>query len=234
MKIGPMRHYIFGALCVLLSSTPLAAAEEPVRPIPERARNAAIFLDTLLNDDRWAGVQNLLGAAKAVVVVPEIKKAAFVIGYEHGVGIMLRRHGEVWSDPIAISMSAASFAFQAGVQQSDLVMVIMTNRAVDELLQGIYKVGGSGGFALGNLGVSGRASGGVSGGLEVLTLSLNAGLFLGGGFEGMSIQTDDAINAKVYGSRTPAEVLSTPGGTLAEAEELRAKLADAVRRSWWD
>ncbi|WP_420405022.1 lipid-binding SYLF domain-containing protein [Nisaea sp.] len=220
-------------LSAFLLVIPGGARADDAKTLAASSESALEYVNRLLKDERWAGARNLIGAAKGVAIITDVKKASFIVGYESGNGVILSRHGEDWSDPIAIRMSATSLAFQAGAQEADIIMVILTRSALNELVEGIFKVGGSGGFALGEWGAGGRAGGSISGGVEVLTLSISEGLFLGGGIEGMNIALNEDANNGAYGESV-GEVLAKPGGETQGAVGLREALSKAVRQSWFE
>src|SRR5437870_827938 len=58
--------------------------------------------------------------ARCVIVMPEVKKAAFIIGAEYGKGVMSCRTGDNWNAPVFMQLAKGSWGFQAGAQQVDL------------------------------------------------------------------------------------------------------------------
>src|SRR5689334_20272767 len=63
--------------------------------------------------------------ARCVVVIPNLKKAAFIFGGEYGRGGMSCRSGESWSAPLFMQLAKGSWGFQAGAEQVDLVLLVM-------------------------------------------------------------------------------------------------------------
>ena len=59
-----------------------------------------------------------------------------------------------------VTFSEASFGYQVGVKESHMLILLMTDTAVDNFTKGKMELGGTGGFALGTygLGVSGTGS----------------------------------------------------------------------------
>ena len=76
-------------------------------------------------------------AAKAhcVLVVPGFKKGAFLVGAQYGQGVATCRTGTGWSAPVFIQLTGASFGLQAGGQSTDLVLVGVNARSLDDLLK---------------------------------------------------------------------------------------------------
>ena len=112
-------------------------------------------------------------------------------------------------------------------------MIMMTDEAVDDLVKGLQKMAGTGGFALGDWGIGASGGGGVHGGLEVLTVTTSKGAFLGGGLADMKMSEMEKLNQAAYGKNFDMNtILSKPGGKFKAAADLRAHLKEAVIKSW--
>lgn len=195
---------------------------------------AAGLLRRFKGNEAWEGVWNLLGASQAVLLAPRIAGGGLLVAGQRGDGVVLARHGSAWSDPVGLTLTSLSVGFQAGVAEVGLALAILSRRALMRLVRGGISGGGSGGFSLGDLGVSGQASGSGEG-IETLAISVSAGgIFAGGGFGGMTLSPSEQINKALYGSTTGRleEVLNRPGGRVAAARENRELLAEATRRSF--
>ncbi len=189
-------------------------------------------LHDFIGQPDWQGVVSILGGTKAVLIAPDFTSGSVIIGFEEGDAVLLVRHDTQWSDPVFVRMRQASIGFQAGVKQSELLMLVLTRNAVKDMVDGVARVGGSGGFALGDLGVGGGGAGGVSGGLQMLSVSLSEGLSIGTALGGMKIAPIEALNQAAYGSGFDmSAVLAKPGGSYAPAAKLRETLAETVRKS---
>ena len=106
-------------------------------------------------------------------------------------------------------------------------------QAADDLINGINKLSGSGGFVLGKLGLGVTGAGGIKGGLETITVSTAEGAFLGGGLGKVDISALKELNKAAYGQDFDiAETLSQLGGKLKEADGMRAHLKSAVVKAW--
>ena len=209
-------------------------AQDAVTGSAALVQSAQSALQPFLTDPRWRAVRNALGGARAIIVVPHDIQAGFLLTAAGGSGVLLRRHGNVWSDPIFIQIGSVGVGFQAGAENQSLVMLIMSDAAVDQLLQGAMSVGGSGGFALSNLGLSGGGSGNISNGLEILSVSTNSGLFAGSGIAGMKISPQDGFNQANYGAGYNMQAIAAGmGGNLPSAGTLRAVLIEAVTQAWY-
>lgn len=182
---------------------------------------------------QWDGVENILGGAKAIIIAPDVKSGAFIVGVESGTGVLLARHGEVWSDPVFVKLWEESAGFQAGIKQSEMLMLILTRNAIKQVADGVSRVGAAGGFALGPFGVGASGAGGISGGAQILTVATSEGLEAGSALSNMNISPLKDLNTAAYGSDFNAtEVLSKPGGQLEIAISLRDALAKITKSAW--
>ena len=145
----------------------------------------------------------------------------------------MRRHGKDWSDPVFIKISEYSLGYQGGAKESHMIILLMTDEAVDQFVKGKMDIGGTGGFAVGTMGLGASGAGGIKGGLELLIFSTNEGVFLGGGMSTMSPKPATVINFDVYGKDFDVNtVLAGNGGKYAPAAKVRDILSEMVVQAW--
>ncbi len=221
--------------CLILAVTMPAAtrAEENLQTVIEMMKKNAAHMKSFFSHRQAEAIRNIIGAARAVYFAPEVTEGGFLVGLAKGKGMVLRRHGQEWSDPVFLSLSEYSIGTQIGVKESALIMLMMTDEAVDDLVKGLQKMAGTGGFALGGWGVGASGGGGLHGGLEVLTVTTSKGAFLGGGLADMKMSEMKKLNQAAYGTGYNMNtILSKPGGKFKQANELRSHLKEAVIKSW--
>src|SRR6185503_16175988 len=80
--------------------------------------------------------QDLLAKAECVIVIPNMKKAAFVVGGEYGKGFATCRDANHtgWTGPAAIEINGGSVGFQIGGESTDLILLIMNRNGMDKLM----------------------------------------------------------------------------------------------------
>lgn len=217
-------------LCFFVTVAPARADESQT----ELISHSVAVLKSYFTNPQWEGVKNLVGAAKAIVIAPSYKSGSLILGYETGTAILLVRKGEDWSDPAFISMSETSVGFQAGAKESEVLMFILTRAATEKFIKGVFKVSGSGGFALGNMGLGASGSGSLTGGVEVLTVETSSGLALGGSLASMDVTPNEELNMSAYGNAFDFKAILADGGKLSDAKTLRSMLTEAVKQSWND
>ena len=148
--------------------------------------------------------------ARCVVVIPELKKAAFIIGGEYGKGVMSCRAGDQWSAPVFMQLAKGSWGFQAGVEQADLVLLVMNDSGVQKLLKNKVNLGADASVAAGPLGRRGGVSTDAVVTAEILSYSRSKGLFAGIDLSGGVLRPDDDANVSVYGRGSmPNTILAT-------------------------
>ena len=176
---------------------------------------------------------NLTGASKAVVIIPDEIAASLIVGYKRGMGAMFRRHGSDWSDPVFLTFEKYSVGLQAGGTHNEVIIMVLTATVADGLVDGVSNVGGSGGFALGSLGMGSSGGGSVGGGLEMFSVSTQAGLQLGGSIENTQVSPAEDFNDAAWGEDYDMHsILSQPGGKLTAAQNLREVLIKATKSSF--
>ncbi len=153
--------------------------------------------------------QELWSRAECVLVVPSLKKAAFVFGGEYGKGLMSCRTKAGWSAPVFLQIGKGSWGLQAGAESVDLVLLVMNDRGMNKLLQDKVTLGAEASVAAGPVGRDARAATDAQLKAEILSYSRTQGLFAGINVSGGVIKPDDDDNRDLYGREVvPHEVLA--------------------------
>src|SRR6185312_3569011 len=134
--------------------------------------------------------QSILAGAQCVVVVPGYKKGAFGVGGQYGQGVATCRTGHGWSAPVFVRLEGASFGFQIGGQETDLVLVAMNQHGLQDMLKSKVKLGGDAAASAGPVGRNAQASTDVTLHAEFLTYSRSRGLFAGLDLDGTVLSQD--------------------------------------------
>ncbi|MGH7490097.1 MAG: lipid-binding SYLF domain-containing protein [bacterium] len=145
--------------------------------------------------------QELLEKAQCVVIVPGMKKGAFIIGGKYGKGFITCRRttGRGWSAPGAIRVEGGSFGFQIGGSETDVVMLVMNQRGAQKLLESQFTLGGEGEVAGGPVGRHTSAQTDAKMQAEILSWSRSRGVFAGLSLQGATLRQDLDDNTKLYG-----------------------------------
>jgi len=171
--------------------------------------------------------QDLLNDAHCVVIVPGLKKGAFVVGGEYGRGFVTCRAADHrgWSAPAAVKVEGGSFGFQIGGSSTDLVMLVMNAKGADKLLGDKFTMGADASVAAGPVGRTANASTDAKVTAEILAWSRAKGLFAGISLNGATLRPDKDVNRELYGSAMSSKEIVNSGKTPAAAEPLIAALS---------
>ena len=142
---------------------------------------------------------DIAAKAQCVAVVPGFKKGAFLVGGEYGQGVATCRTGHGWSAPVFIQLTGASFGFQAGGQSTDLVLVGMNRRSIDDLLKDKVKLGGDIAVSAGPVGRNSQAATTELANAEFLTYSRSKGIFAGVDLNGDEVHQNSKDTTAFYG-----------------------------------
>jgi len=171
--------------------------------------------------------QELFENAQCVVIVPGMKKGAFVVGANYGRGFMScrRASGTGWSAPAAVKMEGGSFGFQIGGSETDLIMLVMNRRGAEKLLSSKFTLGGDASVAAGPVGRTSTADTDAKLHAEILSYSRSRGAFAGISLKGATLRPDEDANAELYGSKlTNEQIVMGKTKTPAAGSVLVAEL----------
>ena len=221
-----MRLFIATMVTTTLALSPLQAQDnEPAK----RLRDAAtVFSEVMAAPDKGIP-EDLLGKAHCVVIVPDLKTAAFMVGGKYGKGYLSCRlaSGTGWSAPATVRIEGGSVGFQIGGSSADLIMLVMNERGADKLLSSKFTLGAEGSVAAGPVGRTATAQTDAQMHADILSWSRTRGLFAGVALEGATLRQDLDDNATLYGSRLENRAIVTTGVRVPESG---AKLISLLNR----
>ena len=165
-----------------------------------RIREAATVLRDIQGVPDKGVPQELWERAACVVVVPSLKKAAFVFGGEYGKGLMSCRHGGEWTAPVFMQIEKGSWGLQIGAQSIDLVLLVMNENGMEKMLRNKVSLGAEASVAAGPVGRDARAATDAQMKAEILSYSRTQGLFAGINLSGGVVRADADDNYDLYGS----------------------------------
>src|SRR5262245_22252714 len=182
----------------------------------EKLNEAAAVLTEIRNAPDKGIPESIWNKAHCVVVIPSLKKAAFIVGGEHGSGVMSCRRGNTWGPPIFMEMTKGSAGLQIGVSSTDLVLVVMNERGAEKLLNNKVTLGAGASIAAGPVGRTATAGTDAQLSAEILSYSRSKGLFAGIDLSGGSLNPDKSKNERAYGryESTAAIALGTTPVTV--------------------
>lgn len=213
-----MKLIIAAAMATALSVAPaLAADNEPAKRLDE---SAAVLSEIMAVPDKGIP-QDLMEKAHCIVIVPDLKTAAFGVGGKYGKGYLSCRTKAGWSAPGTVRIEGGSVGFQIGGSSTDLVMLVMNERGADKLLSSKFTLGGEASVAAGPVGRTATAQTDAQMHAEILSWSRSQGLFAGVALQGATLREDLDDNATLYGRKLGNREIVTKG---VRAPKAAAKL----------
>jgi lipid-binding SYLF domain-containing protein len=134
----------------------MAKNNEPVQQLDE----AAVVISEIMAAPDRGIPQELIENAHCIVIVPDLKTGAFIVGGKYGKGHLSRRNkrGPGWSAPATVRIEGGGVGFQIGGSSTDLIMLVMNARGADKLLASKFTLGAEGSVAAGPVGAYGDGS----------------------------------------------------------------------------
>lgn len=147
------------------------------------------------------GIPNsVMDSTKCIIIVPNLVKGGFVFGGKHGRGVVTCRTATGWSAPAFVSVGGGSWGLQIGVEEVDLIMLVMNDRGVQHLLNSKFELSGEGAVAAGPVGRQAVAGTDWKLNTEILSYSRTKGIFGGLTLEGAVVQQDEDSTRAIYGA----------------------------------
>jgi SH3 domain-containing YSC84-like protein 1 len=165
----------------------------------KRLRHSADVLQEIMSAPDKGIPRDLLHRAACVIVIPGMKKGAFVFGADYGRGFAVCRSGGTWGAPAALRIGGGSFGAQIGLDSTDVVMLVMNQKGMDRLAGDKFTIGADATAAAGPVGRTAAADTDASLQAEILSYSRTRGAFAGIALDGTVITTDRAEDRKLYG-----------------------------------
>jgi lipid-binding SYLF domain-containing protein len=157
--------------------------------------------------------QDLLEKAHCIVIVPGLKKGAFIVGGKYGKGYLScrKKKGVGWSAPGTVRIEGGSVGFQIGGSETDVIMLVMNERGAEKLLSSKFTLGGEGEVAAGPVGRTATAQTDAYMRAEILSWSRSRGIFAGISLQGATLRQDLDDNATLYGRKLENREIVTTG-----------------------
>jgi lipid-binding SYLF domain-containing protein len=196
-----MIRYLFAALLALL---PLAAhAQTEQQTLVDRA---TLSVQEMLGTSGGIDVHSLVRRAKGVLVCPRLFKVGFFFGGQGGGCVLVGRvPGDGWSGPAFYGLGSGSFGLQIGVQDSEIIFIVLTNKGLAALMNSQFKFGADADIAVATIG--GGIQGSTTAALmaDIVAVARNRGLFAGVSLEGSIMGARGEWNQAYYGQPLSAQ-----------------------------
>jgi lipid-binding SYLF domain-containing protein len=188
------------ALATLVLANTGAMASEQTELLDRSART----IEHMKVDPAFERARSMMKDAKAVLVVPSLVKGGFIFGAEGGSGVLMSKTDANWSPPAFYTLGSASFGLQAGLEQAEIVMLIMSDKALQAVTSAEFKVGAGAGLTLVNLSAGAEAATPPNLSGDIIIWTSAKGLYGGFTLNGSVVKARDEWNTAFYGK--PASV----------------------------
>lgn len=203
-------------------AAPLAAQAQSSQQVT--IDGARKVLADLRHDKAFGNAVQLMRQAHGVFIVPKLIKGGFIVGGEGGNGVIMVHNKGGWSAPAFYAIGAASFGLQAGLQQSELIMLIMTQKGVDGVLHDNFKIGAQAGIAVVTLGSGVEGAIGGASPPDIVVWSSSTGLYGGLTVDGSVIRAQPNLDSEFYGRKLTSRDVLFGGLDSPRAAVLRKEM----------
>jgi lipid-binding SYLF domain-containing protein len=221
------------ALLTLVTLTPLAArAQTEQQALVDRA---TLAVQEMLSNNNNAAMLDFVKRARGALICPRVFKAGFFIGGEGGGCVLVGRadtqgapapSGAPWTDPAFYGMGSGSFGFQIGVQDAEMIFVILTDKGLRALLDSQFKFGANLGIAIATIGAGVQGSTTAALRADIVAFAQASGLYAGISLEGSILSARSEWNQTYYGQPlSPQQIVLNAQGQNPGAEPLKEMLA---------
>jgi SH3 domain-containing YSC84-like protein 1 len=217
------------ALSVLAAVALAGCASQAVSPSEpdELVSDARRTLSNFIRDPDQTWIQDNLPRAKAVMIAPQIVKAGFIFGGSGGRAVLVARDGRTWVGPAFYDLGTASVGFQAGVEVSEAIIVVMTDKGLNSLMSTSFKMGGDASIAAGPVGAGAKST--VT--ADLITFTRAKGVYGGVNLDGTVVNTNISWNDAYYGKTSvlPPDILIRRTATSPKSTALLKEVASATK-----
>lgn len=206
-----------------------ACASQPVSPAEPEAlvASARTTLSNFIRDPDQTWIQDNLGRSRGMLIAPQLVRAGFIFGGSGGRGLLVARDGSGWAGPAFYNLATVSVGFQAGIDVSEAIIVVMTERGLNSLLASTFKMGADASIAAGPVGAGARST--VT--ADLITFTRARGVYGGLNLDGTVVSTNVPWNDAFFGKSNllPPDILIRRSVTSPKAAGLLADVARATK-----
>lgn len=189
---------------------------------------ARVTFSGFMADQNYSWFHNNLKNAKGVLIYPQVIKGGYFLGGSGGTGVLLVKDEKTgdWSQPAFYTMGSVTFGLQIGGEAAEIIMMVMSQKAIDSLFTTSVKLGGDTSAAAGPYGVG--AKGDIT--TDFISFAKSKGVYAGVNAEGSMLNVRESLNKAYYGKAvSPVDIIVKKSVNNKGSEEIRAALKRAVK-----
>jgi SH3 domain-containing YSC84-like protein 1 len=222
-----MAVVLFGTM-VAVSATPALAGDFAEQQ--QLVDKAKMTVEAFIADPSVGpATRELKGEAKALFIVPQFLRGAFVFGGAGGSGVLTVRDEKTkkWSEPVFYTIGSASFGLQIGGDVSELIFVVRNQKGLEEFYRTDFKLGADASMAVGPVGGGASAKGITA---DLVAYARKKGVFAGIAVDGSIIAVSDDSNAAYYGKPVrPTDIIVKQSVSNPKSADLRNAAAKLMQ-----
>lgn len=225
MKI--LRFMVASIFITLLSVSVVQGADQKVEA-QGIVDKSAVVVKSFASDPNLEWFRKKVKDAKALLIIPQSIKGAFIVGGAGGSGALVVQDGQTdkWGYPAFYTLGSISVGLQIGGESSEVILMIMTDRGMESLLTSSFKLGADATFAAGPVG-----GGAMAQTADIVSYSRSKGAFVGMSLDGAVIKTKDKFNEAYYGKVvSPTDIIVRNSAINPGADGLRAAVAEITAK----
>jgi lipid-binding SYLF domain-containing protein len=212
---------------ILLGPSALVVADDKTdaQAVVDKAK---VTFNTFMADKDYEWLHKNLKNVKGLLIYPQVLKAGFILGGSGGTGLLVVRDPKTgdWSQPAFYTVGSVTFGLQIGGEAAEVIVMAMTQKAVDSLLSGSFKLGGDTSIALGPVGAGADTNVKV----DFYSFAKSKGLYAGVNLEGSVVSVRDSLNKGYYGKEvSPADIIVKKAVSTEGSAALRADLKKSAK-----
>ncbi len=227
LRIGRYVGVVIAVLALLAIGTGSARADDKAdaQALVDKAR---ITFQGFMNDKNYEYLHKNLKNVKGLLIYPQVLKAGFILGGSGGTGVLVVRNAKTgdWSQPAFYTIGAGSLGFQIGGESAEVIVMAMSQKAIDSLYTTSVKFGGDTSAAAGPYGAGAKAN--VT--TDFISYTKSKGLYAGLNLEGYVVDVRETLNKAYYGKAvTPVQIIVEKEASNKGSAGLREALKKATK-----
>jgi lipid-binding SYLF domain-containing protein len=221
-----LRNTAYAAFFVGTALAPGQAFAVTAQGQQELVDRATLAAQEVFEADDGGQARDMLPKARAVMICPRVFRASFLFGGEGGGCVLLARGAQgSWSSPAFYSMGGGSFGFQAGIQDAEVVMMILTDNGLRAVMDNQFRLGANASVALVTVGAGVEGATTTALNADIVAFAKTRGLFAGVSLQGSVMSSDSAGDQVYYGEPVgPVDIVRAMRVNNPNADPLRSAL----------
>ena len=226
-RLPLMAAVLIGTMVAISATSALAADTLEQQQLVDKAKMTveAFAADPSVR----TATRELKGEARALFIVPQFMRGAFVFGGAGGSGVLLVRDEKTkkWSEPAFYTIGSASFGLQIGGDVSEMIFVVRNQKGLEEFYRSDFKLGADASMALGPVGEGASVKGITA---DLIAYAKKKGAFVGMAVDGSIITVSDDSNAAYYGKPVrPTDIIVKQSVSTPKSADLRNAAAKLMQ-----